>query len=124
MIPGAKLLAQALTVIASQPVVYYRFTGRDTSATGRDVSAFAPGVTIPLGSVQAVPRTRYESMGLDNSKSYVTWFVMANALGVERDRAGDEFEWNGRRYGIESVTPWFAQDGWNEILGIDKGPAS
>jgi hypothetical protein len=123
MIPGSNLLAQALTMIASQAVTYYADAGRATSATGRDVTAFAPGVTINLGSVQAVPRTRYEAMGLDYSKSYVTWFVPRSVLGVARDRSGDQFEWNGRRYDVESVTPWFAQDGWDEILGIDIGPA-
>jgi len=119
MIPGANLLSQALTMIASQSVTYYADTGRTTSATGRDVTVFAPGVAVTLGSVQAVPRTRFQSMGLDYSRSYVTWFVPRSILGVERDRSGDEFEWNGRRYKVEAVTPWFAQDGWVEVLGID-----
>jgi hypothetical protein len=124
MIPGSNLLAQALTVIASQTVIYFAATGRTVTATRREVTAFAPGVSIASGSVQAVARDRYEAKGLDYAKSYVTWFVPNSVLGVARDRAADEFAWNGRRYGVESVTPWFAQDGWSEVLGIDKGPAS
>lgn len=124
MIPGSNLLSQALTMIAPQSVVYFADTGRTVTATRREVTAYAPGVTINAGSVQAVPRTRYQAMGLDYAKSYVTWFVPRSVLGVERDRSGDQFQWNGRRYGVESVTPWFAQDGWVEILGIDKGPAT
>lgn len=124
MIPGANLLSQALSVIAPQSVVYFAFTGRTVTATRREVSAYAAGVTINAGSVQAVPRTRYQAMGLDNSKSYVTWFVPRSVLGVERDRGTDQFAWAGRRYDVLAITPWFAQDGWVEILGIDVGPAA
>lgn len=123
MIPGSNLLAQALTVIGSQSVRYFKYAARATSATGRDVTTFEPEVTILQGSVQAVPRTRYESMGLDYARRYVTWFVSRDVIGVERDKSGDEFEHFGRRYKVEAVTPWFSQDGWNEVLGIDIGAA-
>lgn len=124
MIPGSNLLGQALTLIGSQAVTFYACTGRAVRTTGRDVSTFAAGETVPLGSVQAVPRERYQARGLDYSKSYVTWFTPRAVRGVERDRGADEFAWNGRRYAVESVTPWAAQDGWSEVLGIDVGAAT
>ena len=124
MIPGMNLLGEALKLIAPQAVVYLKDAGRTTTATGRDVTAFEPPVTITNGSLQSVPRSRYESMGLDYSRSYRTWFVPRNVIGVERDKSGDEFEFDGRRYKVESVTPWFVQDGWNEVLGVDIGVAT
>lgn len=124
MIPGMNLLGKALSVIAPQSVRYFKDAGRTTTATGRNVTAFEPGVDITNGSLQSVPRARYESMGLDYSRSYRSWFVPRNVIGVERDQSGDEFEFDGRRYKVESVTPWFVQDGWNEVLGIDIGAAA
>lgn len=121
-VPGSNLLRQALTLIKPQTVRYYADAGRTTSATGRDVTAFAPGVTLTECSVQAVPLTRYEAMGLDFQKYYATLFVQANALGVARDRSGDQFEVDGRRFGIVGETPWFARDGWTALLGIAIGP--
>lgn len=121
MIPGGNLLVQALTLISSQTVRYFAYTGRTTTITGREVSAFASGVDHTLGSAQAVPRSRYAELGLDWSRSYVSWFVPASVLGVERDRSGDEFQYIGRRYKVQSVTPWMSQDGWNEVRGVDIG---
>jgi hypothetical protein len=124
MIPGSNLLAQALTVIQPQTVRYYRNTGRATNAAGMDVASFAPGVDIPQGSVQAVPLRKYESLGLDFKARYVTWLVCADIVGVERDRSGDQFEWNGRRFNVVGETNWFSQDGWCRLIGQDIGGAN
>lgn len=122
-VPGINVLSLALRAIGRQTVTLYRYAGRTTTATGRDVSAYSAPVTVAEGSVQAVPRTRYAAMGLDLTKSYVTWFTTAAVRGVERDRAPDAFAFSGRRYDVTSVTPWNAQDGWNEVVGVDVGPA-
>lgn len=120
-VPGSNLLAQAMTLIRPQVVRYYRDIGRVTSATGRDVTTRAGGVDVPGGSLQAVPLTRYESMGLDYKKKYVTWFVSLNVVGIDRDRSGDQFAYNGRRYDVVGESNWFQQDGWVGVVGIDVG---
>lgn len=124
MIPGSNLLRSALSVIARQTVILYRWTGSVTNAAGLDVSSYAAAETVTEGSVQAVPRNRYDALGLDYSRNYVAWFTTAAARGVERDRAPDQFTYGGRLYDVQLVTPWNLQDGWNEVLGIDIGPAS
>lgn len=116
--PGSNLLRKALRAIKPQTVRLYRDVGRVTSATGRDVTQFSEGTDIREGSVQAVPLTRYAAMGLDFKKVYVTWFVAAHALGVDRDRSGDQFEWNNARYSIHSESDWFSQDGWVAVVGV------
>lgn len=120
MIPGSNLLRQALSMIGSQAVTYYADAGRTTTATGRDVTYFQEGVAVTEGSVQAVPRTRYESLGLDFSRNYVTWFVPQNVIGLGRNVSGDNIEFNGRRYDIETMTNWYAQDGWVECLCVER----
>lgn len=120
MIPGSNLLRQALSMIGSQAVTYYADAGRATTATGRDVTYFQEGVAVTEGSVQAVPRNRYESLGLDFSRNYVTWFVPQNVIGLGRNVSGDNIEFNGRRYDIETMTNWYAQDGWVECLCVER----
>ncbi len=121
MIPGSNLLRSALSVIARQTVILYRWSGRSTTADGLDVSSYESPLIVSEGSVQAVPRNRYDSLGLDYSRHYVTWFTTATARGVERDRSPDQFTYGGRVYDVQLVTPWSLQDGWNEVLGIDIG---
>jgi len=122
-IPGLNLLGLALGAIASQPVVWIPWLSSTVLADGMVVPNFAPPVSVPNGSVQAVPRTRYASMGLDYSKNYVTWFTPAAVRGVERDRTPDQFVWNGTLFDVLTVTAWNAQDGWCEVVGVDVGPA-
>ena len=124
MIPGSDLLSQALGLIASQTVTFYAWLSRYTNSVGKDVDEFAEGVDITFGSVQAVPANRYEQLGLDRKRSYVTWFVPAVSVeGLRRNRNSDQFVYAGRRYSITSETPWAAQDGWREIVGMDIGAA-
>jgi E217 collar protein gp28 len=122
-VPGSNLLAEALQLIEPQTVRYFQWTDRATSATGRQVSEFAPGVDIEEGSLQAVPLTRYAMLGLDLKKKYTSWFVTVEVVGVDRDRAGDCYEFNGRRYQVVTETNWFTQDGWVCVIGVDIGAA-
>lgn len=118
-VPGSNLLLAALQLIRPQTVLYYRNTGRTTRPTGLDVATFAPAQPITQCSVQAVPLNRYESMGLDYKRRYVTLFAPKNVIGVERERSGDEFEYAGKRYSvIEGEADWFMQDGWTAVVGI------
>lgn len=118
MIPGSNLLKTALRFIGTQSVQYYAYAGTTTNAAGLDTVVYSPGVQVNTGSVQAVPRGRYTSMGLDFTKDYVTWFVVGAVFGIERDRANDKFSFAGKTYDVVSVTPWYVQDGWVEVLGV------
>lgn len=125
MIPGSNLLTTALTVIASQEVVYYQFISRDLNERGAYVSTYADGLTVFLGSVQPVNKSVYAERGLDFEKNYVSWFLPEiDAIDLVRDESGDQFEFKGKRYQLKGKTDWFLQDGWNELLGIEIGPAN
>ena len=137
MIPGSNLLSLALTVIASQPVNWFQFASQSDGPTGLNTVIYAAAQTVKIGSVQPVDRSRYEQLGLDRQKSYVTWFVPnANAQSIRSnpDGSGDVIEWpvnnagvplsGARRYQIVGDTPWTAVDGWTRVLGVDIGPAT
>lgn len=131
-IPGSDLLGIAMGVISSQPVTYYRNTGRTTDDSGRDTPSFDAPVPDPNdpdaepldGSVQAVPRSRYALYGLDVQKSYVTWFIEQEVIDVERDFSGDRITYGNRLYQLVSATDWFGQDGWVYVICVDIGSAA
>lgn len=138
MIPGSNILSTALRVIASQYVNWYKYTANTIGATGLVTSSYASSQTVLRGSVQPVPRNRYEALNLDWQKSYITWYVPdINASSITRNPNGngDIIEWpvnrNGslisgksRRYQLIADTPWTLVDDWTAVIGVDIGPAT
>jgi hypothetical protein len=117
MIPGSNILAQALTMIASQAITWLSYQSRSTNDIGMQVSVYAAPVTIQ-GSIQAVPRTLIQALGLDMNKTYVNIFVPNNVIDIERDITSDQFQYGGATYQGLYATPWFSIDGWNQILAV------
>lgn len=120
MIPGQNLLNMALTLIAKQAVIYYRYNSRTSNSVGQDITVYDNPLTM-YGSFQAVPRKLYELYGLDLQKKYNTFYTSNNILDVNRDVSGDQIVYNGRRFQVESDIDWYAQDGWKGVLCIDIG---
>ena len=119
MTPGDNLLLDALDVIAPQLVQYMRYTGSTTTGAGREVPQFAATVPVPVGSLQAVDKARYQLLGLDLQKNYVMWFVPANVVGTQRNSQGDRISYGGKLYQLESTVTWFAQDGWMKATCVE-----
>lgn len=117
MIPGSDILAMALTVIDATTVRLYEFTGRSTTAAGMRVATFADPVDI-VGSLQPVPRAMYQQLGLDFNKNYVTFYSSKSIKDVTRDRTGDQLEYDGKRWQVESSNDWLSVDGWNGVLCV------
>lgn len=138
IIPGSNLLKLALSVQGSQTVNWFQFASQKSGPTGLNEVTYNAPQTVTLGSVQPVPRNRYDAYGLDREAKYVTWFVPnVNAQSVSRgpDKSGDVIEYpinkNGtliagvsRRYQLVGDTPWLSSDSWTYALGQDIGPAT
>lgn len=122
MIPGSNILNIALSVIARQTVSYFAFTGRVLNAVGEDIPSYADSVDI-VGSLQPVPRILYEQYGLDLQKTYYTFYTSNPVKDVGRDVSGDQFEFGGQRFQVESNNDWYAQDGWKGVLCVLIGAA-
>lgn len=114
MIPGINLLNVALGVIGSQPVTYFRDTGKSvTLPNGVVQPGYAAGEPVLKCSVQAVPRDTADRRGLDTSSDYIEWYVPRLVIGPGRNAAGDEIEWDNRRWKIVGqYENWATQDGW------------
>ena len=117
MIAG-NLLKRALRLVKAQPVTYRRFAGRTTNGIGLDVSEYECSKQI-VGSVQAVPRSAYEQLGLDFQKQYVTLYTETEVLDLRRDISGDLIEFYGKTYQLVSSTDWQPMDGWQSVLCVE-----
>lgn len=122
IVPGSNLLNIALTVIASQQIVLYRAVGRTENAVGKWVTTYAPGYPVD-GSWQPVDRSKYESQGLDLEKDYFMFYASERIEGIQRGRAPDVCERNGRKYSTVGEVPWYDVDGWQSAMFVDIGAA-
>jgi hypothetical protein len=116
-IPGVNLLALAQSVIGTQTVTYYRFTGRTNNTIGQFVSSFAEPVEIQ-GSFQPVSRQKYAEYGLDVTRNYAWFYSTTPIADVNRDRAGDQLVFDGKRFEVSGANDWSAIDGWNGVLVV------
>lgn len=116
-VPGSNLLKRASRLIKLQAVAYYQDAGRTNNDIGVEQTVYEPPVTVQ-GSVQAVPLSAYQQLGLDFGKTYVTLYTQTPMVGVARDVSGDVFTYNSKVYQVQSPTDWNAQDGWNGVLAV------
>ena len=86
--------------------------------------------------MQPVPRDRYQALGLDFMKSYITWYVPNLQFdAVKRNQGGDVIEWpvnpdgsliagQTGRYQLVGDNPWKQQDNWASAMCILIGPGT
>lgn len=119
MIPR-NLFGMAMSVLPKQQAVLYRWQGRQTNAVGLDVDNYAPGENF-TGSIQAVDRARYERLGLDAAKSYITVFTDVTIDDVTRTKNPDHIGWQGERYEILNRADWTVLAGFNGVMAVRIG---
>lgn len=117
-VPGSNLLNMALGLIGPQSVQWLRFQGITQNAAGFDVPTWQAPVEV-LGSFQPVQASLLQQLGLDWTKNYATFFASYDVTDVDRDKTGDRLIYAGRTYQVESKNPWFAQDGWENVLAVE-----
>lgn len=117
MVPGSNLLNRALRLVGSKTVAYSSFAGRELNDVGIYVPLFSNVVEV-IGSVQAVPRSVYQSIGLDWQKNYVMFYTTKIVIDVERSKAGDRFVHDGKTWQVLSQTDWSPIDGWTGALAV------
>ena len=125
MLLGQNLLYMALSVIGSTPVIYYSYLSRETNAGGIDVTSYNAGIVCSKGSVQAIPTDKYERLGLDFTKEYITWLVPnLEVIDLSRDVSGDVIEVFSKRWQLIGASDWLKQDGWDSIKAVCIGAAT
>lgn len=123
MIPGANLLASALTVIQPQAVDFYKATGRTPNAQGRETVVYAEKRTL-YGSFQPIDPGRVAFYGLEAGKDYANFYAQVPFANASREGPADKLVFNGQAYEVQKVTKWLAQDGWDGVLAVRTGLAT
>lgn len=99
---------------------------RFRSMQGEEVNEI--GVPVPSygewnlcrGSVQPVPRSRYEALGLDWSKNYINaWGSVVMATVTETNQP-DQILWRGKLWNVTTITEWNPQDGWMNVTAVEE----
>lgn len=116
-LPGMNLYVMATQIIAKQDYTYFAFVSRALDARGVWVVTYAAGIAL-RDSIQAVSRTLYETLGLDLSRYYVMIYTDNPLIVVDQGTSGDQIEFEGARYQLESETDWRPQDGHSGVLAI------
>lgn len=121
-IPGSNLLGMASRLINFDRINRWTWTRNDLDGAGILQPVYTGAPIEIRGSVQPVPRAMYETLGLDLQKNYFNVFTSATLSDLQRDKAPDMLDWNGRRFIVESNTDWKSQDGWRSSICCDIGP--
>jgi hypothetical protein len=119
MIPGLNVLAMAFQAIAQQTVTYYKWVSAGENPIGQLVSLYEEPETI-TGSFQPVPRSLYQTQGLDFQKIYYTFYTTNNLLDVQRDTSGDVLVFEGHKFSCVSSNDWYTLDGWVGMLCVQN----
>jgi hypothetical protein len=120
MIPGSNLLMEAFGSIDPVPFMYYPFVSRTLNTSRQWMTTYGTPYQV-WGSVQAVPRSKYNELGLDFQKEYIKILAPINSVDLARDTSGDQFEWKGFMYQMVDDTNWYAMDGWARCMGAQIG---
>lgn len=119
-VPGSNILAQALSALGTSEFIFYKWASTVTNDAGLDVHTYELGVTL-RGSVQAVERSSYKSMGLNFSSKYLAIWTLQDVSVLTRLQANDQIGFLGRRFNILAEDDWIPIDFWNNFMAIDIG---
>lgn len=118
MIPGDNLLEDALSIIDSHDFILLKFIGQTTNGIGIDVPSYDDPANLS-GSIQAVPRSLFQHLGLDWKKNYIMIYSSDDIVGVDRDNSGDRIQFNSKEFQVLSENDWKPIDGWSGILCVE-----
>jgi hypothetical protein len=111
------LFLRAAALTGTSTIQWFSASGRASNGIGLDVVTFADPVPV-RASVQPVPRSIMQQMGLDFNKEYVMVYAAQKMDDLARDRSGDQFQFSFYRYQILSNTEWHPVNGWNGSLAV------
>lgn len=117
------LLQMAHQLIPYQSAQYFQFTGKVKGLNLLETSQYSPPTPVKV-KINAVKSGLIKRLGLDYNKNYMRLFSTPAVSGLSRVNDGDQFEFDGRRWQIETQTGWFATAGWDSFVMVDVGVAT
>jgi hypothetical protein len=117
-VPGSDLLQDALSLISSQKLLYYKNEGRTVNDVGEYITQFASPIEV-YGSFQPASKTLRKQKGVDYQPFDATLYISSEYIGPNRGKSGDEIGHRSHRFVIQSIQDWFSVDGWQRITLVN-----
>jgi hypothetical protein len=115
---SGNLLAQALSNLPKQTVMWYANPKTVTQANGLDLTTFDPPAPV-LGSWQPIARKDYQALGLDMQKQFAMFYTTAPIVVDSRGVNGEQVTFGNQRYATYGADVY----GWDGIMFQAIGPA-
>jgi len=115
-VPSMNLYKIASKLIGKSEYEYF-VASRTLDVRGMWVTTYDTAVTLN-DSIQAVPRALYSQLGLDLDKYYIMIYTDNSLVSTDRDISGDQIEFNGERYQLQSPNDWNPISGWRGVLAV------
>ena len=112
------ILKQALSIMRKQSFSYYKWSNNSVNDMGIKIDNYETAV-VYKGSIQAVPLSKYEKLGLQFANNYRIVYSSLNIKGIEGQPSPDKLVFEGKTWKIIKNTSWFVVDGWTETLVVE-----
>ncbi len=117
-VPGRNQLSDNFRAVNTEDIFYFKFKSRELNLVGQWVVEYHCPVNVQA-SIQSVNRSVYQQLNLDLKRQYVKVYLCVDSKGIERNRAGDQFIFDGKKYQIDDEGDWFLRDGWSSFMAIE-----
>lgn len=113
------VLQSALTLLPPVTFQYRKFTGEFTK---NELGVLVPKYTEWMtcrGMAQPVQSSKYQSMGLDFSKKYYSFWGSVVLHGMDVQEAPDQLRIGNRTFTVETDNDWVNYNGWHGVTAYE-----
>ncbi len=114
---GVNILEEVQGSIEKQKYQIKKYLGRTQNKLKVYISEYSEPEN-RLGSVQAVPKNEYSSLGLDFSKTYIKIFDCKEIKTLNRNGNSDQIIFNKGLYEAIPDLNCSLSSGWNSVLAV------
>ena len=96
-----------------------KFVSRAPNDFGVLINVYTAPVSY-WGCVQPVKNTKYEALGLQFGKNYITVWGEVEMNGIDRQAVADRILYNGKTFNVVSSSDWMAYNGWSSVIAVEE----
>lgn len=115
LINATNILKLAMSVIPPRDIEWLQFDKITTNEFGLDVPTYkAPQII--KASVQAVPNSMYQELGIDFTKNLLSVHANADIQDTSTQKVADRLLIDGKYYNVVQKVDWFHFNGWVDVI--------
>ena len=96
---------------------YRCLEGEEINELGVKVATYGPWAHCK-GSVQPVQRSRYEALGLDWAKNYISIWGSIVLTDLSTAKQPSQILWQGSLWNVTALTEWNPHNGWMNCTAV------